>query len=319
VVVTGVRPRLDKAALFRDLGYRPHAGQQAVHRSRALRRVLACGVRWGKTHVGVHEVAAALLEPRLDGSLGWVVGPDHTVGDRILKLARRALERACPHRIVDARGHLLRERNLAGGVSEAQGRSAENPASLLGESLDWLVVDEAARIKDEVWDAHLAQRLVERRGWALVLSTPRGPGWFYDAYRRGRSDEDADYDAWTGPTWANPRIDREAIEAERRRLDPDTFLQEFEGKFVGPGIPRCETCLWPRPEHPPIPVLRGREKLARCGDCGHLLGVDGLALGFDDGGGAGVVEHSIRLVARRRGGADPSLLLDVLSNGREGE
>lgn len=35
---------------------------------------------------------------------------------------------------------------------------------------------------------------------------------------------------------------RDAIEAERRRLEPDTFSQEFEGKFVGSGIPQCETC-----------------------------------------------------------------------------
>jgi hypothetical protein len=37
-------------------------------------------VRWRKTHVGVHEVAAALLEPCPDGSLGWVVGPDRRAG-----------------------------------------------------------------------------------------------------------------------------------------------------------------------------------------------------------------------------------------------
>jgi hypothetical protein len=53
--------RLSKRALFGDIGYEPHAGQIAVHRSRALRRVLACGVRWGKTKCATMEVVAAGL------------------------------------------------------------------------------------------------------------------------------------------------------------------------------------------------------------------------------------------------------------------
>jgi hypothetical protein len=298
------RARISKSALFRDLGYRPHPGQVAVHRSRALRRVLACGVRWGKTKCAVMEVVAALLEPTDRETLGWVVAPDHSISDRILKAAHALLERHVPQRVLGFKGHTLRVRNLAARVAVAEGRSADNPSSLLGEGLDWLVVDEAARIKDDVWNAHLAQRLVERRGWALIVSTPRGRGWFYDAFLRGRDGSDPDYEAWSGPTWDNPRIDREAIEDERRRLDEETFRQEFEGRFVGAGVPECEACLWPRPEHPPIPVLRGREELERCSECGHLLGSDGKALGFDDGGGAGVVEHSIRLLERTRG--DPS-------------
>src|SRR5688572_7513691 len=133
-------PRLDKARVFEDLGYWPHAGQQAVHDSKAPRRVLACGVRWGKTSVGVYEVVTALLEPREAESVGWVVGPDHAVSDRILKLAHRALEKRAPHRILKARGHTLRVRSLSGHVAVAEGRSTDNPASLLGEGLDWLVI-----------------------------------------------------------------------------------------------------------------------------------------------------------------------------------
>ncbi len=285
-------PRIDKARLFEDLGYWPHAGQQTVHESKALRRVVACGVRWGKTSVGVYEVVAALLEPRDADSIGWVVGPDHTVGDRILKLAHRVLEKYSPHRILEARNHTLRVRNLAGKVATVEGRSGENPASLLGEGLDWLVVDEAARLKDSVWDEHLSQRLVEKRGWALLLSTPRGAGWFYVAFRRGRG-EDPGYESWTAPTWENPFIDRAAVEAERARLDEATFDQEYGGKFIGHGIPQCEVCGYPRAEHGPVVILIHPEKLGTCDACGHTVMKDGRALAFDDG--SGIVEHTITL------------------------
>ena len=43
-------------AFFHDLGYTPHPGQLPVHQSKAPRRVLACGVRWGKTRVAAWEV-----------------------------------------------------------------------------------------------------------------------------------------------------------------------------------------------------------------------------------------------------------------------
>ena len=70
-----------------------------------------------------------------------------------------------------------------------EGRSADNPNSLLGEGLDWLIVDEAARLREELWEQHLSQRLVDRDGWALLISTPRGPGWFYRLYRLGQESD----------------------------------------------------------------------------------------------------------------------------------
>jgi hypothetical protein len=297
--------RLNKARLFEDLGYWPHAGQQAVHGSRASRRVLACGVRWGKTSVGVFEVVAALLEPREAESIGWIVGPDHSVSDRILKLAHRSLEKHCRHRILEARGHTLRVRNLAGQIAVAEGRSADNPASLLGEGLDWVVIDEAARLKDSIWDEHLSQRLVEKRGWALLLSTPRGIGWFHDAFKRGQ-DGDPGYASWTGPTWDNPHIDRAVVEAERSRLEPEVFAQEYGGKFIGPGIPQCEVCGYPRAPGP-IPIFQDGEKAGTCAACGNEVGLDGLSICFDHEGV--IVQQSITLIEMKHGPREPEEVL----------
>jgi len=295
---TRTRPRLDKRALFRDVGYSPHPGQVAVHESSALRRALACGVRWGKTKCAVMEIVAALLEPRDKESLGWVVGPDHTVADRILAQAHAVLEGHVPRRVISYRHHALRVRNLAGRLAVAEGRSGENPASLLGEGLDWLVVDEAARLKDEVWDEHLSQRLVEKRGWAFFLSTPRGSNWFYRAFRRGRGEDPA-YQSWTGPTWDNPHIDRAIVEEERSRVTKEVFEQEYGGKFVGPGIPQCEKCGYPRAEHGSfVLTLMHPEEPGRCSACGHRVLPDGRALAFDDG--AGPIEHWITLIDRKR-------------------
>jgi len=57
--MTMSKPRLDKERFFRDIGYEPHEGQWEIHRSTAPRRIVACGVRWGKTVCAAHEALAA--------------------------------------------------------------------------------------------------------------------------------------------------------------------------------------------------------------------------------------------------------------------
>src|SRR5882762_8380998 len=62
---------LNKQALFRDLGYEPHPGQAEIHASTASRRVVASGVRWGKSRCAAMEALASAMEAR-DRSIGWV-------------------------------------------------------------------------------------------------------------------------------------------------------------------------------------------------------------------------------------------------------
>ncbi len=183
------RACLDKEALFRQVGYEPHPGQLEVHLSTVKYRVLACGVRWGKTTCAAMEGLAALLSP-CEESIGWVVGPDHYTADRIIKKMEVKLQKYLEHRIeeIDIRRHRIVVRNLGGGLSVVEGRSADNPNSLLGEGLNWLIVDEAARLKEEIWEQHLSQRLVDCDGWALLISTPRGPGWFYELWKLGQAE-----------------------------------------------------------------------------------------------------------------------------------
>ena len=224
--------RLDKEALFEMLSYEPHPGQIEVHRSRAPRRVLACGVRWGKTRCAAMEGLAAALEPR-DRSIGWVVAPTYDLADKVFRELVVLAAEHLRHRIVTLKEseRKLVLHNLGGGVSELRGKSADNPVSLLGEGLDWLIVDEAARMRPMIWESHLTQRLIDKRGWALLISTPRGKGWFYDLFRRGQKG-DRDYASWNHPSWTNPHLDQGLIDGERDRLPHRVFAQEYGAEFT---------------------------------------------------------------------------------------
>ena len=157
--------RLNKEALFARLQYEPTPGQLEVHRSRALRRVLACGVRWGKSTLAAHEAIAAALAPGERG-IGWVVAPTYDLSRRVFDAIVAVVTRHLPHRIVVLREHehRLLLRNMGGGVSEIRCKSAESPVSLLGEGLDWVILNEASRLKQEIWSSYISQRLIDKKG-----------------------------------------------------------------------------------------------------------------------------------------------------------
>ncbi len=222
----------NKRAFFRDIGYEPHPGQLEVHLSSAPRRILSSGVRWGKTLCAAMEGLAAAMEPK-KRSIGWCCAPTYDLCDRIFReIALVAVERL-RHRIVTLREHdrLLVLRNMAGGLSEIRGKSADNPVSLLGEGLDWLIVDEASRLKPNIWQSHLSQRLIDKKGWDLLISTPKGKGYFYYLFRRGQGKDD-DYRSWNKPSWTNPLLDAATIELERGRVPERVFLQEYGAEFI---------------------------------------------------------------------------------------
>lgn len=309
-------PTLNKRALFRSLGYKPHAGQDPVHRSKATRRVLACGVRWGKTTAAAMEAVAALLEPRKQ-ALGWVVGPTYGHAERIFEMLVGTFEKHLPHRIrrLSRREHQLVVQNLSGGLSELCGRSADNPASLLGEGVDFLIVDEAAQIKREVWDVHLSQRLLDRHGWALLASTPHGREWFFRQWKRGQKGRDPDYESWSSPSRDNPHLDCALIEAERKRLDPDSFAEQYEAQFLGPDLEPCDVCHGPDPAVPGIALVHVDDEVPRCQDCQRPVDETGHTLvgAYRNGKGhllivKGEWDRSLlsRLRARRAQGGVPS-------------
>jgi len=273
------RLRIDKVELFRVVGYAPHAGQAPMHASTARFRVLACGARFGKSVAAAMEVVAALLEPG-DKTRGWIVAPSRDLVDRIFERVLVTFREHFPGRIIeeDARGQRLIVRNLGGGVSEVRGKAAENAVSLLGESLDFLVVDEAAKLPRSTWQECLSARLIDRRGWALLVSTPNSTNWFFDLYRRGQAGRDPDFASWCSPSWDNPHIDRATIEEERKRLPSDVFDEQYGAKFIGLHTDSCDTCGRPDPQVPGSYIHVGAGDIPRCKDCNGIVDADNHTL-----------------------------------------
>jgi len=199
----------------------PHAGQSQVHRSPARFKVLRAGRRWGKTRLGVMEC----LDTAAKGGRAWWVSPTYKTGEVGWRPLRMLASKVPGAEIRRADRMIVLPRG--GSVTV---RSADNPDSLRGESLDFVVMDECAFMHSDTWTEALRPALADRKGRALFISTPKGRNWFFNLWN-GAADSEQ-WAAFHFTSYDNPFIANSEIDAARAILPEATFLQEFLAEFV---------------------------------------------------------------------------------------
>jgi len=202
----------------------PHAGQRQVMAERRRFNVLCAGRRWGKTTLGVDR----LVRNGLHGQpVAWF-SPSYRMLTEVWRDARRVLAPVVVRQ--DLQQHRLEL--LGGGVLEMW--SLDQPDVARGRKYRTVVIDEAAMVRqlEEAWNAVIRPTLVDFRGGAWFLSTPKGFTYFKTLYDRGADARHADWAAWRMPTLSNPYIPADEVEDSRRSLPERTFAQEFEAVFL---------------------------------------------------------------------------------------
>ena len=192
-----------------------------IHNDPSRFKVVSAGRRFGKTRLAVAECLGAARE----GKRAWWISPTYrmsNVGWRPLKQIASRVPGAVIRKVE-------KEVVFPGGGMVAV-RSSDNPDSLRGEGLDFVVMDEAAYIMPEAWIEAIRPALSDRLGRALFISTPRGRNWFWDIHRKGGIE--SDWASFTYPTTANPYIQPSEIEAARAELPEIIFRQEYLAEFV---------------------------------------------------------------------------------------
>jgi phage terminase large subunit-like protein len=130
-------------------------------------------------------------------------------------------------------------------------RGADNPDSLRGVSLTYLVLDECAFIKQDVWEKILRAALSDQKGRALFISTPSGRNWFYDVFKLGQGATDDEWRSWHKTTADNETIDPKEIEAAKRTLSSFAFKQEYLSSFDTSGSDVFKESWIKKGEEPP--------------------------------------------------------------------
>jgi hypothetical protein len=184
--------------------------------------VAAVGRRAGKTVLG-EDLAA---DSALDGQpVGWW-SPTYREMIEVWQQIRDTLQ-PVTSRISASEKRL---ELLTGGVIEFW--SADNEDAGRGRKYARAIVDEAAMIPrlGRMWAAVIRPTLIDLKGDAWFLSTPRGLNDFWHLYRA--ADSDPEWRSYTAPSSVNPMLPAGEIDAARRTMTDSLFRQEILAEFL---------------------------------------------------------------------------------------
>jgi len=236
------------------VGYTPRESQRCFFNSKARFLIGDMGRRWGKTITGLNWLLEGVCKE--SGSVSWWVAPIYSQS----KMAyRKLLSAAHKGNGINAIKHKsdseLRIEFLNSSVIEF--KSADNPDNLRGEGLKRVVIDEAARVKKEVFEDVIRPATSDTAGRVLFISTPKGKNWFFDMWGRGQDPLQDKYESWKMPTSDNPKVPADDIEQARQSLPMDVFKQEYLAEFLddAAGVFRnVRACIGALPSEP-IPSM----------------------------------------------------------------
>jgi predicted phage terminase large subunit-like protein len=114
-------------------------------------------------------------------------------------------------------------------------KGGDRPETMRGVSLKFLVLDEYADIKPDVWEQILRPALADQKGHAMFIGTPMGRNHFYELYKYAEMGDDETYKAWHFTSYDNPLLDPEEINVAKKSMSSYAFRQEFMASFEAAG------------------------------------------------------------------------------------
>ena len=199
--------------------------QRTVADDKTRFRVLCTGRRFGKTTLAIREVCYVA---RIPGRVCWAVCPSYRQAKQIfwIKLKKILQDLRWVSKINEAELTVV----LKNG-SRICLRGADNPDSLRGVGIDFLVLDECADIQESAFTEVLRPTLSDTKGNALFIGTPKGMNWFHDLYQRGQDPTETEWASYQYTTLEGGWVEEEEITQARKDLDAKTFRQEYEATW----------------------------------------------------------------------------------------
>ena len=110
-------------------------------------------------------------------------------------------------------------------------QTLESPDQGRGQGADLIWIDECCELTLAHWEV-IRPSLTERRGAAIMSSSPRGYDWVHDNFYQKAEQGVPGYWACRYATRDNPIITEEEISDAKATMSPTMFSQEFDADFV---------------------------------------------------------------------------------------
>jgi phage terminase large subunit len=220
-----------------DTGYRPRPGQAELHPLLKRFNVLVHHRRWGKTHFAVNEkvdrglrlyTSRKLPRPRYS-----YIAPTYGQAKKISWDIFKAYCHPIP-------GVKFNEQELRVDISlfgdetdtlRFQLLGAENPDSLRGIYNDGVTVDEPAQMPPTLWAEVIRPTLLDRKGWANFIGTPKGKNEFHRLHKYAALSGDPEWFTKVIKASQSGIIPPEELASMLREMGQEAYDQEMECSF----------------------------------------------------------------------------------------
>ena len=207
-------------------GYKPHEKQKLIHQ--AINNepfkyyVLNIGRQWGKSKLGINQLLYWAINDK-GCNIAWVT-PIYKQGKKVFEEIKKATQGSGLF-TYDAS-----ELVVKGFGSTISFFSGERPDNLRGNTFDYLIVDEFAFTRSELWDEVLSATVLVKGKKVLFISTPNGKNHFYKMSLQHNYDERYKYFHFT--SYDTPFINHLDLEERKRSLPNHIFRQEYLAEFI---------------------------------------------------------------------------------------
>lgn len=210
-------------------GYKPHEKQRLIHDSingEAYKYyTLNIGRQFGKSMLGLNQMLYWAINDA-GCNIAWV-SPVYKQSKKVFSDFEKYTQNSGLFSF--NKSELL----IEGMCSKIQFFSGERPDNIRGNTFEYLIVDEMAFCRKELWDEVLSATVLVKGKKVLFISTPKGKNHFHSLYMRPNYDER--YKSFTFTSYENPMIDPREIDERRASLPEYVFKQEYLAEFIDGG------------------------------------------------------------------------------------
>lgn len=203
--------------------------QKKIAQDKSRFRVVNCGRRFGKTTEAIEEIKGVALAGKENDKICYIAPTYQQARDIAWESLKREL---LPITLKVNESRLeLEVKNKDGKKVIIILRGWEAIETLRGQHFVFLILDEVASMRNfwVGWNEVLSPTLIDRKGDALFISTPKGFNHFYDLFNM--QDKDSNYKSFHFTSYDNPYIPHEELEREKLSKPENTFAQEYLADF----------------------------------------------------------------------------------------
>jgi PBSX family phage terminase large subunit len=213
--------------------FKPHTKQREcinkITDSSSKYIIIDCGRQFGKSLLAINLLLKWNLEH--PNAVAFWVSPIYSQAKKVFDEIAKALQNT---------GLIANTNRSEVWIKFVNGstihfKSGEKPDNLRGYTLDYLVMDEAAFMRDNIWDEILRPATLVRGKRILFISTPKGKNYFYNLYMRGISEQYPEYLSLKYTSYDTPFITEDEINEAKNTLPTDIFNQEIMAEFIEDG------------------------------------------------------------------------------------